>query len=74
MHGPWVDAAEAMHEYGIRLTESLEAGAYDGVILAVAHDRFRDRGLPALRGHARETHVFCDLKSVFGVQDSDLRL
>jgi UDP-N-acetyl-D-galactosamine dehydrogenase len=74
VHDPWVDAAEAIHEYGISLTESPDAGAYDGVILAVAHDRFRDRGLPALRAHARENHVFCDLKSVFALDDSDLRL
>ncbi|MFZ5965199.1 Vi polysaccharide biosynthesis UDP-N-acetylglucosamine C-6 dehydrogenase TviB [Thalassococcus sp. BH17M4-6] len=74
VHDPWVDADEAMHEYGIALTESPEAGAYDGVILAVAHDFFRERGLPQLRSLARDTHVLCDLKSLFGVNESDLRL
>ncbi|MCE8519201.1 Vi polysaccharide biosynthesis UDP-N-acetylglucosamine C-6 dehydrogenase TviB [Ruegeria pomeroyi] len=74
VHDPWVNAEEAMHEYGIALTERPEAGTYDGVILAVAHDEFREQGLSALRGHTRNTHVFCDLKSVFGVTESDLRL
>lgn len=74
VHDPWVDAQEALHEYGFALTESPESGSYDGVILAVAHEIFRAQGLPALRGHARDTHVFCDLKSVFGAGESDLRL
>jgi UDP-N-acetyl-D-galactosamine dehydrogenase len=74
VHDPWVDAGEAMYEYGIALTESPKACAYDGVILAVAHDSFCDRGLPTLRAHAREPHVFCDLKSVFARDESDLRL
>ncbi len=71
---PWVDPQEALNEYGFALTESPETGAYDGVILAVAHDEFREQGLSALRGYTRDTHVFCDLKSVFGVEESDLRL
>ncbi|MEM0984856.1 MAG: Vi polysaccharide biosynthesis UDP-N-acetylglucosamine C-6 dehydrogenase TviB [Pseudomonadota bacterium] len=74
VHDPWVDAAEAQHEYGIKLTETPEAGAYDGVILAVAHDTFRAQGASALRERAGETHVFCDLKSVFDIGESDLRL
>lgn len=74
VHDPWVDADEAMHEYGIRLTENPEGNAYDGLILAVAHNIFRNHGLPALRAYARETHVFCDLKSVFAPDESDLRL
>lgn len=74
VHDPWVDAEEAMHEYDIRLTESPEARAYDGVILAVAHTAFQDLGLQALRSHGREPHVFFDLKSVFAQGDSDLRL
>ncbi len=74
VHDPWVDADEAMEEYGIVLTESPDASAYDGVILAVAHESFQKRGVSLLRGLARENHVFCDLKSVFSVKESDMRL
>lgn len=74
VHDPWVDADEAMHEYGIALTDAPEAGTYDGVILAVAHASFCDSGLSSLREFARDTHVFCDLKSVFPRDESDLRL
>jgi UDP-N-acetyl-D-galactosamine dehydrogenase len=74
IHDPWVDAEEASHEYGLELTPEPAAGVYDGIVLAVAHDVFRERGAEALRQYGREAHVFCDLKSVFARGDSDLRL
>ncbi len=74
VHDPWVDEDEAMEEYGIALTAIPGARVYDGVILAVAHESFQERGADVLRGLARESHVFCDLKSVFGADESDLRL
>ena len=37
VHDPWVDANEAMHEYGIELVPDLQPGTYDGILLAVAH-------------------------------------
>ena len=69
-----VDAEEAMHEYGISLTETPDKGAYDGVVLAVGHDTFRDQGLSSLHGYGSSDYVLCDLKSVFGPHESDLRL
>jgi UDP-N-acetyl-D-galactosamine dehydrogenase len=74
VHDPCVDPEEALAEYGITLISKLEAAAYDGVILAVAHDSYRDAGAAALRGSGRKGHVFFDLKSVFERDESDLRL
>ncbi|UOK72797.1 Vi polysaccharide biosynthesis UDP-N-acetylglucosamine C-6 dehydrogenase TviB [Ancylobacter polymorphus] len=74
IHDPWVYAQEARHEYGMDLIAAPLAGSYDGVILAVAHTAFRDMGAPAVRALCREPHVFCDLKSIFGPDESDLRL
>jgi UDP-N-acetyl-D-galactosamine dehydrogenase len=74
VHDPWVDAAEAKAEYGLDLIQTPEAGAYDGVILAVPHEAYRAAGAEALRAHGRETHVSFDLKSVFERGHSDLRL
>lgn len=74
VHDPWVDAEEAMREYGIALTANPEAGAYDGVILAVAHDAFKEGGIANLKAKGKPQHVLYDLKSVFPQTDSDLRL
>lgn len=74
VHDPWVDAEDAAREYGLTLVAEPQVGAYDGVILAVAHDVFRQEGVAPLRAFGREGHVFSDLKSVFAAGESDLRL
>ncbi|MEM9975983.1 MAG: Vi polysaccharide biosynthesis UDP-N-acetylglucosamine C-6 dehydrogenase TviB [Pseudomonadota bacterium] len=74
VHDPWVDAAEARAEYGFEITERPADGAYDGVVLAVAHDLFRAAGAEALRRYGRKTHVLYDLKNLLAVGESDLRL
>lgn len=74
VHDPWADLEEARHEYGLDLVATPETGAYDGVVLAVGHDTFRTAGPRTLRGYGRNGSVFCDLKSVFAHNDSDLRL
>ena len=74
VHDPRVDPKDAKHEYGLDLIRTPEAGAYDGVILAVAHDSYVDAGASTLRSYGRPDHIFCDLKSVFTCNESDLRL
>ncbi|OYX39986.1 MAG: hypothetical protein B7Y91_00480 [Rhodobacterales bacterium 32-64-14] len=71
---PWADAREAQNEFGLDLVGTPEAGAYDGVVLAVAHDVFRAAGPATLRSFCHDAGVFCNLKSVFAREDSDLRL
>lgn len=74
IHDPLADPEEAQAEYGLTLTADPAPGAYDAVILAVAHEEYRAAGAEALRGYGRAGHVFCDLKSVFPASQSDLRL
>ena len=74
VYDPWVDVAEAQHEYGIKPINELEAGAYDGIILAVAHNEFAAMGEDGLRKLGRPAHVLYDLKYILPVDQSDLRL
>lgn len=74
VYDPWVDAAEAEHEYGISPVQSLEKAAYDAVILAVAHEQFKDMGAEAIRALGKPEHVLYDLKYVLSQAESDLRL
>ena len=71
---PWADTIEAQKEYGLDLLDDPEQGSYDGVIIAVAHDRFRDAGVQHARLFGREAHVLYDLKHMFRSDESDLRL
>jgi UDP-N-acetyl-D-galactosamine dehydrogenase len=74
IHDPWADRHEALQEYGIRLVEAPQAGTYDAVVVAVAHDEFRALGIDGLRrlGHART--VYYDIKGVFPREAVDARL
>jgi UDP-N-acetyl-D-galactosamine dehydrogenase len=70
---PWANAVEAQQEYGLDLA-SPELRSYDGIIIAVPHDQFRQMGPDAIRAYGREGAVVYDLKSVFEAGSSDLRL
>lgn len=74
VYDPWVDPEAAMHEYGISPVATLEAGAYDGIILAVAHEQFVAMGCEAIRALGKPEHVLYDLKYVLTASESDLRL
>ena len=71
---PWVSPEEAKEEYGIDLLEAPEPGAYDAIVLAVAHREFREMGAPAIRNLGKDTVVLYDLKYILQPEESDLRL
>ncbi len=74
VHDPWVDPEEAREEYGIELIEQPPAGAYDAVVLAVAHDRFRELGIEGVRAFGKPEAVVFDVKYLFPADQVDGRL
>lgn len=74
VHDPWASAAEARHEYGIRLVSSLRRGRYDAVVAAVAHGQFREMGIRGIRALCKTKHVVYDIKHVFPASQTDGRL
>ncbi|MFT0533629.1 Vi polysaccharide biosynthesis UDP-N-acetylglucosamine C-6 dehydrogenase TviB [Castellaniella hirudinis] len=74
VYDPWVDPAEAEHEYGITPVEQPDPGAYDGIIIAVAHEQFAAMGAEAIRALGKPDHILYDLKYVLDANQSDLRL
>lgn len=74
VYDPWIDHAEAEHEYGITPISSLEENKYDGIILAVAHKQFKEMGIQAIRKLAKKDHIVYDLKYLFTPEETDLRL
>jgi UDP-N-acetyl-D-galactosamine dehydrogenase len=71
---PWIDAAEAEHEYGIKPIRAPAKGRYDAIVLAVAHKEFREMGIDTIRSFARKPHVLYDIKYVFDANEVDGRL
>lgn len=64
VYDPWVDAAEAEHEYGISLISKLESDVYDAVVLAVAHDQFKEMGAKGVLNCAKPGAIIYDLKFI----------
>jgi len=74
VYDPWASAAEAQHEYAITPIAAPEHNAYDGIIIAVAHNEFRALGAENIRKHGKAKHVLYDLKYLVSAEESDLRL
>ncbi|MEN1927995.1 Vi polysaccharide biosynthesis UDP-N-acetylglucosamine C-6 dehydrogenase TviB [Luteimonas sp. MJ250] len=70
---PWVDAAEAKHEYGLSLCKPGE-GEYDAIIVAVGHEEFRKLGAAGIRAHGKPGAVLYDVKYVLPREAVDGRL
>jgi UDP-N-acetyl-D-galactosamine dehydrogenase len=71
---PWVDAAEARHEYNIRPVRTPKPRHYDAIVMAVAHNEFKQLGIDKVRRLAKRQHVVYDIKHVFKRGDVDGRL
>ena len=71
---PWVDPAEAAHEYGITTLKKLPSKQYDAVIIAVAHREFVDMGAAGIRCLLKPRSVLFDIKYVLPREASDARL
>ncbi|MCV9381978.1 Vi polysaccharide biosynthesis UDP-N-acetylglucosamine C-6 dehydrogenase TviB [Aeromonas hydrophila] len=73
-YDPWINATEAQHEYGITPVSKPDSGAYDGIVLAVAHKEFAAMGAEKIRALGKPAHVLYDLKYVLPASAADLRL
>jgi len=71
---PWCSSEEAEHEYGVSTMKAAEDGMYDGIVLAVGHQEFKDLGAEAIRKLGKQSHVLYDLKYVLDKSSVDMRL
>jgi len=74
VYDPWIDPKEAQEEYGITPIQELKKGYYDAVIIAVAHDEFKEMGIDAIRGLGKAPHLIFDIKYLFPADQVDARL
>jgi len=74
VYDPWVDKLEAMNEYNIKLTNAPSNGKYDAIVLAVAHDRFKDYSPNEIKDFGKDNHVIYDIKYLLSADHVDGRL
>ena len=71
---PWADPAGVKEEFGAESVAEPAAGSYDAVIVAVAHEQFRELGAVAIRGWLKNPGVLYDVKSMLASGEADERL
>ena len=59
------DSDEVHHEYGFKLTEKI-GNEYDAVIVAVAHDEYKQLSADYFRSIMKENPILIDLKNLYG--------
>jgi UDP-N-acetyl-D-galactosamine dehydrogenase len=71
VHDPLASAAEAIHEYGLKLVGLQDMGEVDALILAVAHDWYKSHGQDRLLAMVRDGGVLVDVKSALDASRID---
>jgi UDP-N-acetyl-D-galactosamine dehydrogenase len=74
VYDPWIDPAEAQHEYGITVVSEPAPGTYDAIIIGVAHEQFVALGNEGIRRFGRPNLVLYDIKHVLSKDQVDGRL
>jgi UDP-N-acetyl-D-glucosamine/UDP-N-acetyl-D-galactosamine dehydrogenase len=70
----WVDKDEAAYEYGIKPIDQPVNGKYDAILLAVAHDEFKELSLEQIKAFGKDNHVLYDIKYLLDANEVDGRL
>lgn len=58
IYDSWADADEVKHEYNLELLKELNTSKYEAIVLAVAHNEFKQLKLKT------NTNVVFDIKSI----------
>ena len=74
VYDPWVDAREAAQEYAVKPINNPKTGRYDAIVLAVAHDQFKDMGSQGICALGKENSIVYDIKYALPATEVDGRL
>jgi UDP-N-acetyl-D-glucosamine/UDP-N-acetyl-D-galactosamine dehydrogenase len=74
LYDPWTNEEEIKKLYGTTPISNLNHNTYDGVIIAVAHKKFKDIGEAEILNLCKKKHVIYDLKYLFSKDQVTLRL
>lgn len=74
VYDPWADVADAAREYDLKLISEIPQGVYDGIMVAVAHDQFREMGQAIIENGLKFNGIIYDLKNILPREMCALRL
>tara|TARA_X000000950_G_scaffold289296_1_gene411695 strand:- start:958 stop:2238 length:1281 start_codon:yes stop_codon:yes gene_type:complete len=71
---PWVNPKNIKKVYKINPISSLFKNKYDGIIIAVAHNKFKEIGINKISKLCKNNYIIYDLKHMFTSNKINLRL
>ena len=74
VYDPWVNKKDAQQEYCITPLDNLIRGKYDAILIAVAHNQFKELSLAEIRALGKDKHILYDIKYVLKAHEVDGRL
>jgi UDP-N-acetyl-D-galactosamine dehydrogenase len=76
LYDPWADRDEIKEIFNIypHSESELIHNTYEGVIIAVAHEKFKKMGIKAISNLCKKNYVIYDLKYLFNKNQTSLRL
>ena len=74
VYDPWVNEDEAFDEYNINLISQPSNRKYDAIVLAVAHDAFKEFSSNEIAAFGKDNHVIYDIKYLLSADEVDGRL
>ena len=74
IYDPCVNSLEVKNEYGIDLINKPKNAKYDAIVIALAHDKFKEYTPSSLRKFAKKNYVLFDVKYLLDKNNIDGRL
>ena len=74
LYDPWANKEDIKKIYDINPISILKENTYDGLLITVAHDIFKNLGVNTIINLCKKTNVIYDLKNLFKSDKIDLRL
>ena len=74
IYDPIIKEEDAKNIYNINLIKNPKFNYYDAIIIAVAHNRFKEMGIKNIKKLSKSNSVIYDLKYLFDQKDTDIRL
>jgi len=74
IYDPWTNLKDVKKIYNIAALKSLKKKHYDGVVIAVAHNIFKTKGINFIQDLCKKNNVIYDLKNLFKSKRFDLKL
>ncbi|MCI5144661.1 MAG: Vi polysaccharide biosynthesis UDP-N-acetylglucosamine C-6 dehydrogenase TviB, partial [Candidatus Electrothrix sp. AR3] len=71
VYDPWVDKDEVRCEYGIDLLDTPAQASFDAIVLCVAHDEFKSKGIEWIKNFGKDPYVLYDVKNILPNNEVD---